>query len=285
MSPENAPAAHQGSSLDAGTTMTNQIVFDVFTSTINAAAVLKKDAAFIDTLKQLRSRLAPMQVGQYGQLQEWLDDVDDPKDHHRHISHLYGLFPSNQISPYRTPQLYSAARNTLLQRGDVSTGWSMGWKVNWWAKMLDGDHAYKLIRQLLNYSGSDGKGGGGTYPNLFDAHPPFQIDGNFAGTAGMTEMLLQSHLAEIHLLPALPAAWKEGAVKGLKARGGFTVDMQWNEGKLSKATITAVTNGVCRIRNNRPFFVNAARAKQEGDDFVLSVNMKKGQHYTIRPVE
>ncbi len=149
MSPENAPAAHEGSSLDAGVTMSNQIVFDVFSTAIDAAKILNKDKAFADTLKQKRSQLAPMHIGQYGQLQEWLDDVDNPNDHHRHISHLYGLFPSNQISPYRTPQLYSAAKNTLMQRGDVSTGWSMGWKVNWWAKMLDGNHAYKLIQNQL----------------------------------------------------------------------------------------------------------------------------------------
>ena len=138
-SPENAPKAHQGSSLDAGVTMTNQIIFDVFNSTIRAAELLHKDAKFIDTLKQVRSRLAPMHIGQYNQLQEWLDDIDNPNDNHRHISHLYGLFPSNQISAYRTPQLFIAAKNTLLQRGDVSTGWSMGWKVNWWARMLDGN--------------------------------------------------------------------------------------------------------------------------------------------------
>ena len=151
--------------------------------------------------------------------------------------------------------------------------------------MQDGDHAYKLIRQLLNYSGADSKGGGGTYPNFFDAHPPFQIDGNFAGTAGMTEMLLQSHLGEVHLLPALPAAWKEGAVKGLKARGGFTVDILWAAGKLRKATVTAIADGVCRIRNHRAFLVNAARAKQEGDDFVLTINVKKGQQYVVHPLQ
>ena len=149
MSPENAPLAHQGSSLDAGVTMTNQIVFDVFNAVISASRILKTDTLFADTLVKLRSRLAPMHIGQFGQLQEWLDDVDDPNDHHRHISHLYGLFPSAQISPYRTPELYSAAKQTLLQRGDVSTGWSMGWKVNWWARMLDGNHAYKLIRNQL----------------------------------------------------------------------------------------------------------------------------------------
>ena len=150
MSPENSPIAHEGSSLDAGVTMTNQIVMDVFNNAINAAQILNRDKTFADTLKYFRSRLPPMHIGQYGQLQEWLDDIDDPNDHHRHISHLYGLFPSNQISPYRTPQLYSAAKQTLLQRGDVSTGWSMGWKVNWWAKMLDGNHAYQLIQNQLN---------------------------------------------------------------------------------------------------------------------------------------
>jgi alpha-L-fucosidase 2 len=164
MSPENAPKAHQGSSLDAGTTMTNQIVFDVFSTSIQAAETLGKDAAFVDTLKQLRSRLAPMHIGQHNQLQEWLDDIDDPNDHHRHVSHLYGLFPSNQISPYRTPQLFSAARNTLIQRGDVSTGWSMGWKVNWWARMLDGNHAYQLIQNQLTPVGTNPEGGG-TYNN------------------------------------------------------------------------------------------------------------------------
>lgn len=262
-SPENAPAAHQGSSLDIGTTMTNQIVFDVFSSTIRAAEILKKDAAFADTLRRMRSRLAPMQVGQYGQLQEWLDDIDDPKDNHRHVSHLYGLFPSNQVSAYRTPELFSAAKTTLIHRGDISTGWSMGWKVNWWARLQDGNHAYKLIQNQLTPVGVN-EGGGGTYNNLFDAHPPFQIDGNFGCTSGIAEMLMQCADGAIHLLPALPDAWrKEGSIAGLKAIGGFEiVSLEWKDAKVTRLVVKSNLGGNLRLRTPNALTQNGRNLRE-----------------------
>jgi alpha-L-fucosidase 2 len=257
--------------LSMASTMDMSLIRELFTALIKTTAILKIDSAFGDQLKTAKEKLYPYHIGQHGQLQEWFQDWDDPNDKHRHLSHLFGLYPGSQITTTTTPELAAAAKQSLIHRGDVSTGWSMAWKINWWARLQDGDHAYKILSAAFTYINPaerrETMGGGGTYPNLFDAHPPFQIDGNFGATAGITEMLLQSHDGFISLLPALPAAWDKGSMKGIKARGNFTVSIDWNNNKLVQSKITSPEGGNCRVRTLQAVKVlEASSAPAKGEN-------------------
>jgi alpha-L-fucosidase 2 len=286
-SPENIFITDKGikSAVSMATTMDMSLIWDVFTNTIEASEILGIDADFRKELSQKKAKLFPLQIGKKGNLQEWYKDWEDEEPQHRHVSHLYGLHPGRQISPLRTPEFANAAKKTLEIRGDDGTGWSKSWKINFWARLHDGNHAYKLVRELLKLTGMEGTNytkGGGTYPNLFCAHPPFQIDGNFGGTSGMAEMLLQSHDGLLNIFPALPDDWASGEITGLKAQGGFEVDITWKNKKITVLTIRSSLGGICKLKvPNTLKLTGKTKLSIQKDKSLVNFTTEKGGKYTL----
>ncbi|MFN8354485.1 MAG: glycoside hydrolase family 95 protein [Spirosomataceae bacterium] len=285
-SPENGFITEKGvkQTVSVASTMDLAIIYDLFTNVIQAGELLGVDADFRKVLAEKLTHLYPLHIGKKGNFQEWYKDWEDQEPQHRHVSHLFALHPGHEISPLRTPEFATAARKTLEIRGDEGTGWSKSWKINFWARLHDGNHAYKLVRELLKVTGMEGTDyskGGGTYPNLLCAHPPFQIDGNFGGTSGIAEMLLQSHDGVIHVFPARPDGWASGQVKGLKTRGGFEIDLQWNNGQLTKLIVKSVLGGVCRLK--LPNLLKGALKPAQGKNPNLFYQVPENQYQSTTP--